>query len=119
MSKTVLAIDDSQFMLNTIRTLLENDGYECIEALNGDDGIEKYKNNNIDVVLLDIKLGEEDGIEVLKKLHDIDPDIKVAMVSAMSADYNRSEAELLGASAFIKKPINYREFHLTLERMFE
>ena len=64
---TLLIIDDEQVIRNTIREIFEYEDYIVEEAVDGLDGIDKIKNNKYDVALLDIKMPEMDGMEVLEK----------------------------------------------------
>jgi len=107
----VLIVDDAAFMRMAIRTMLEKNGHEVIaEAENGAIGVNKYKENNPDIVTMDITMPEMTGIEALKAIKQYDPKAKVIMMSAMGQENMVKEAIISGAKTFIVKP--FKEDHV-------
>ena len=80
---TILVVDDAAFMRMRCAKLLTENGYEVVEAENGAQAIEVYQRVKPDGVLMDITMPEMDGLTALKELRKIDPDARVAMVTAM------------------------------------
>lgn len=84
MSKKVLVIDDSPFVFKAVSKALEGTDWEVVgNALDGQLGIEKYTETNPDVITLDVTMPIMDGLETTKKLHEINPQVKIVMLSAM------------------------------------
>ncbi|MGE5415475.1 MAG: response regulator [Acidobacteriota bacterium] len=116
--KKVLIVDDANFMRNSIKITLENNGYEVVgEANNGLVAVEQYMTLKPDLVTMDMTMPEVDGITALKMIKEINPEAKVVMVTAMGQEYMVKDAVLSGATAFIVKP--FKEAHLieTLKRI--
>jgi len=97
-------VDDAAFMRMRCSKLLTENGYEVVEAENGLDAIAKYKENKPDAVLLDITMPEMDGLTALKEIRKVDPDAKVAMVTAMGQQSMIMDAIKSGAKDFVVKP---------------
>jgi two-component system, chemotaxis family, chemotaxis protein CheY len=109
--KRVMVVDDAAFMRLTISKMLQRNGYEIVaEAVNGEDGIIKYKEFEPDIVTMDITMPDMTGIEALKAICQYDPRAKVVMVSAMGQEKMVREAMMSGAKSFIIKP--YKEEHI-------
>ena len=100
----ILVVDDAAFMRMRCTKLLTENGYEVVEAENGLDAIAKYKENKPDAVLLDITMPEMDGLTALKEIRKIDPEAKVAMVTAMGQQSMIMDAIKSGAKDFVVKP---------------
>lgn len=102
----VLVVDDAQFMRMRAVKLLTQNGYECIEAENGVEAVDKYKSEKPDAVMLDITMPDMDGLEALKKIQKIDSNARVAMVTAMGQQSIVMEAVKAGAKDFVVKPFD-------------
>lgn len=100
----ILVVDDAAFMRMRCSKLLTENGYEVVEAENGLDAIAKYKENKPDAVLLDITMPEMDGLTALKEIRKVDPEAKVAMVTAMGQQSMIMDAIKSGAKDFVVKP---------------
>ena len=120
MSKpTLLIIDDEQSIRNTIREIFEFEKYEVEEAVDGLDGIDKIKNNKYDVVLLDIKMPEMDGMEVLEKIQVLQPDLPIVMISGHGSLETAVEAVKMGAYDYISKPPDLNRLLVTVRNAHE
>ena len=100
----ILVVDDAAFMRMRCSKLLTENGYEVVEAENGLDAIAKYKESRPDAVLLDITMPEMDGLTALKEIRKVDPEAKVAMVTAMGQQSMIMDAIKSGAKDFVVKP---------------
>ena len=100
----ILVVDDAAFMRMRCSKLLTDNGYEVVEAENGLDAIAKYKESKPDAVLLDITMPEMDGLTALKEIRKVDPEAKVAMVTAMGQQSMIMDAIKSGAKDFVVKP---------------
>jgi two-component system chemotaxis response regulator CheY len=101
----VMAVDDSAFTLTIISTYLENSEFEVVEAArNGSDAIERFREVEPDLVLLDIVMPGLSGQETLRQILEIRPDAKVVMVSSLGTEEDVRECLEIGARSFLKKP---------------
>ena len=97
--------DDAAFMRMMIKDILTKNGYNVAgEAENGLSGVEKYKELNPDLVLMDITMPEMDGIQALREIKKVDPNASVIMCSAMGQQAMVIESIQAGAKDFIVKP---------------
>lgn len=101
---TLLVVDDAAFMRMRCSKLLVENGYKVIEAENGAQAVTKYREIRPDGVLLDITMPEMDGLTALKEIRKIDPNARVAMVTAMGQQALVMDALKSGAKDFVLKP---------------
>ena len=102
----VLVVDDAAFMRMRCKKLLTRSGYEVIEAATGSQAVEMYQAEKPDLVLLDITMPDMDGLTALREIIKIDPDARVAMVTAMGQQSMVVEALKAGAKDFVIKPFD-------------
>jgi DNA-binding NtrC family response regulator len=114
----VLAIDDENDILSTFRTLLKK---HCTVATapSGEEGLEKLKELKVPLVLLDVRLPGMNGIEVLKKIKKMNPDIEVLLISAHADVKLAVEAIKHGAYDYIIKPFDTNELLNLVKRILE
>jgi two-component system chemotaxis response regulator CheY len=105
MSEKVLVVDDSSLARRTVRQLLEEMGCTVEEANDGAQAIERYFLNRHDLVILDMVMEGMYGLEVLMKFKQLNPDVKVIVVTADVQNSTKAEVRAAGASALINKPI--------------
>ncbi len=113
MSK-ILVIDDQKSIRNTLKDILEYEKHEVSLAENGPDGLEQFAANKFDVILLDIKMPEMDGMEVLDKIMETAPDVPVIMISGHGNIDTAVEAIKKGAYDFIEKPLDLNRLLVTI-----
>lgn len=105
MAKGILIVDDASFMRMMIKDILTKNGFEVIgEAENGAKAVEKYKELNPELVIMDITMPEMDGIQAVKEIKKINNEARVVMCSAMGQQAMVIEAIQAGAKDFIVKP---------------
>ena len=102
----ILVVDDAAFMRMRCKKLLTQSGYDVIEASSGSQAVEMYQSGRPDMVLMDITMPDMDGIAALKEIRAIDPDAKIAMVTAMGQQSMVMEALKSGAKDFVIKPFD-------------
>jgi len=108
MAKTILIVDDAAFMRMMVKNILTENGYEVVgEAENGLKAVEKYKELNPSLVVMDITMPEMDGITAVREIRKINSDAKVIMCSAMGQQAMVIDAIQAGAKDFIVKPFNH------------
>ncbi|MBZ4645872.1 MAG: two-component system, chemotaxis family, chemotaxis protein CheY [Petroclostridium sp.] len=105
MGKKILIVDDAAFMRMMIKDILTKNGFEVVgEAENGAKAIEKYKELNPDLVIMDITMPEVDGIQAVREIKKLDGDSKIIMCSAMGQQAMVIESIQAGARDFVVKP---------------
>jgi two-component system, chemotaxis family, chemotaxis protein CheY len=104
MNAKILVVDDSSLARRTLRQMLEGAGHTVEEAADGAEALEKYFLDPPDLVFLDLVMAHMPGLDVLRKLRELDPEACVIVATADIQSATRSEAEGLGASEVINKP---------------
>lgn len=104
MSAKVLLVDDSGLARRSTRRLLEQAGYDVVEAEDGLSALERFAVEKPDVVLLDLVMKGMYGLDVLEKLRELDPAARVIVVSADVQTSSRDMVQTAGAAGFINKP---------------
>ena len=111
---TVLLADDEPAIRRALREILEFEGYDIVEAVDGDEALAKAQGGGIDLVLLDIKMPKRDGLEVLKALHDAESTVPVVMISGHGTVETAVESTQLGAVDFLEKPPDLNRLLVTV-----
>ena len=101
--KKILVADDEVDFLEVIKVRLETNGYDVVIAVNGEEALQKLKDEKPDAVLLDILMPGVDGLEILRRIRKHDADLPVYMITAFSTEERFKTANKLGASGFIVK----------------
>ena len=105
MEKEILIVDDAMFMRRIIKESLQDGGFKnLLEARDGDEAVRICKKENPCLVFLDITMPGKSGMEVLKELLHIKPDLKVIMCSSIGQEETIRKAFQAGAVDFIVKP---------------
>ena len=115
----ILIIDDEKSIRNTLRDILEYEKYEVDDAVDGIAGIELIKKQNYDVILCDIKMPKMDGIEVLDKIHELDIDSTIVMISGHGTIDTAVEAIKKGAFDYISKPLDLNRLLITIRNAMD
>lgn len=103
--KNILLVDDAAFMRMMLKDILTKNGYNVVgEAENGAQAVEKYKELNPSLVVMDITMPEMDGIQAAKAIKAVDANALIIMCSAMGQQAMVIEAIQAGAKDFIVKP---------------
>ena len=105
----ILIVDDSSMSRRILRNILESAGHEVFEASEGLTGLEQYFLQRPDVVLLDLIMSGMFGIDVLKKLREMDPKARVVVATADIQSSTREMTEAAGASGLVTKPFSAHE----------
>jgi two-component system, NtrC family, response regulator AtoC len=115
---TILVVDDEQLIRWSLAERLRADGYEVVEAATGAQALERVA-DGVDLVLLDYKLPDIDGVTVLRKIKEDDPDILAILLTAFATIETAVEAMKIGAYHFANKPFNLDDISLTVAKALE
>jgi UDP-3-O-acyl N-acetylglucosamine deacetylase len=119
MEKKVLIVDDEERVVQSVKGVLEDEGFRVAAAKSGEEAIEAFQRENPDVTLLDIWMPGMDGIEVLKRFKGMIPDCQVIMISGHATISTAMAAVKLGAFDFIEKPISLDGLLMTIRRALD
>jgi len=117
--KKILIIDDEHYILESLKDALEDEGYNVLTADSGYKGINIIERENPDVVLLDIWLQDIDGIEVLKRVKDVRPELPIIMISGHGTIETAVQCTKLNAYDFLEKPLNLEKVLITIKNVLE
>lgn len=117
--KQVLIIDDESFIRENLERILMQDNYKVFTAKDGKTGIDIVNKENIDIVLLDLNLPDSNGIDVLKKIKSLVPEILVIIITGYATVDSAVEALKLGAYDYIKKPFKADAIKLIVKLALE
>ncbi|WP_132059496.1 chemotaxis protein CheY [Halorussus amylolyticus] len=104
MANDVLIVDDSDFMRNLLREILEEEFEIAGEAENGVEAVELYEKNAPDLVMMDIVMPIRDGIEATTEIKDADPGANIIMCTSIGQEEKMKAAIKAGADGYITKP---------------
>lgn len=99
----VLHADDADFLRNVVKDILSSQGYEVLQAKDGEECIDILSRNQVDILLLDINM-PGNGLVILEEVKKTYPDLPVLMLSAMADDQTVKKTLALGANGFVVKP---------------
>jgi two-component system response regulator HydG len=115
----ILVIDDEQGILDTLRILLKNEGFEVATAQGGKAGLEALKNSAPDIVLTDIRMPQVSGIEILAAVKEQDPETPVVLMTAQASLQSAIQAVNSGAFHYVQKPFSNDEIVALCRRAAE
>ncbi len=115
----ILIIDDEKSIRTTLREILEYEKYDVDEAVDGEDGLQKIKENDYDLALCDVKMPKVDGLELLGEVQKLNKEIQMIMISAHGTIETAVEAVKKGAYDFIEKPPDLNRLLITLRNALD
>lgn len=115
----ILVVDDEEKMRNLLKKVLVKQGFSVRTAPNGIDALGKVKENPFDIVIADIRMPEMNGMEVLKAVKEIRPEIYVIIMTAFGSIDSAVEAMKKGAYDYITKPFKMSEISIVVGKAFE
>ncbi len=118
MSKTVLIVDDEEYIVTSLEYVMKSAGYKVVVAYDGEQAIEKTKETAPDLLILDVMMPKLDGFEVCEKIraNPLWKSIRIIMLTAKGRDSEREKGMSLGADAYMTKPFSTRDI---LKRVME
>lgn len=103
--ETILIVDDEKEIRNLIAIYLKNEGYDVLEASDGEEGLSLLRKHQVHLIVLDIMMPKVDGIEMCMKVREI-AEMPIIMLSAKSQDMDKIVGLTLGADDYVTKPFN-------------
>mgnify|MGYP001443773846 FL=1 len=116
---TILIVDDEVVLLEVLHKRLYGFGYNTLTATCGEEAMDIYKKNNVDLILLDVKLPGINGMQVLQEIRKADPWLPIIIMTAYSGVQGAVEAIKLGANDYIAKPFAIEELKFVISRCIE
>jgi CheY-like chemotaxis protein len=116
--KNVLIVDDEQIILDVLQRILLRLGYDAVVSDSGELAIEKFLNEEFDLVLMDILMPEMSGFDVARKMREIKPDQKIVIVTGLGTDAAIAQADLeqIDIDDVLPKPFSFENVRLLLDR---
>lgn len=114
--QTVLVVDDDESMRTLLRRMLERRGFTVVTAINGQDGMERFLEQPVDVVVTDMMMPVLDGAELIRALRGKWPQVRIVAISGVEYPYLRM-ALGCGAKATLRKPVESAQLVETLNRV--
>jgi two-component system chemotaxis response regulator CheY len=101
---TIMAVDDSQTMLNMVRQTLEAGGYQVIVAADGQEGLQKLNETPVQLIITDINMPVMDGLSFIKEIRKSDQETPILTLTTESEDIMQKKGHDAGANGWIIKP---------------
>jgi len=114
-SSKILVVDDELLIQELLREFLQIKGYEVVTVSGGKEAISKLKAETFDLVLLDIKMPDMDGIETLRRMKEMDENVNIIMVTGVLDKDIGEQAMELGAKDYVVKPFDFNHLADTIE----
>lgn len=117
--KKILIIDDEDVICQGCNMIFGEMGYQCSHSLSGIEGLEIVLTHPFDVLLLDMKLKDLDGMEILKRVKKAKPELYIIVITGYSTVENAVKAMKIGANDYITKPFGEDDIILAIENAFK
>lgn len=115
----ILIVEDEKDVQDVLAEALKIWGYETVLASNGEEGLEKYRQQNFSMLITDIRMPQMDGLTMLKKIREKDTAIPILVVTGYPSVDSAVESLIKGADNYIVKPINMDDLHAKIGKAFE
>jgi DNA-binding NtrC family response regulator len=106
MEKRVLVVDDDQVVNKSFERVLTDKGYSVRTAMSGREAFEKYDGKDFDMVFTDLKMPGMDGLEVAKRIKEMNPWLPIVVVTGYGTEEAEEKARKIGVSEFLQKPLS-------------
>jgi len=113
----IMVVDDAQFMRVRLTKLLTGNGFEVVEAENGEEAVQKYQAETPDAVLMDITMPQKDGLEALSEIKSFDANARVIMLTALGQESMVVQAVQAGAKDYVVKPFDPNRVMMALQKI--
>ena len=115
----ILIVDDEAFIRENLERILAEDGYRPFSTESGEAAIRRVAEEEVDLVLLDLNLGNKSGLDVLRELREVDPEVLVIIITGYGTVESAVEALKMGAYDYIKKPFKADAIRLIVRLALE
>ena len=115
----ILIVDDDDTIRSTMKAILEDEGYEVDLAASGKEGVQKAKDTSYNIALLDIRLPDMEGVELLKLMKPAVPRTRKIMVTGYPSTQNAIEALNKNADAYLIKPVDIEKLLGTIKEQLK
>ncbi|MEO0108530.1 MAG: sigma-54 dependent transcriptional regulator [candidate division WOR-3 bacterium] len=115
----ILVVEDEMTMRETLTTYLTENGFACDSVMRGEDGVDRIRSGQFAIAIVDLRLPGIDGIEVLKSIKIINPELPVIMITAYATVENAVLAIKEGAYDYLVKPFNLEELGFIIQKIVE
>jgi len=119
MINRILVVDDEKAIRDSLRLILEEEGYECDSAGDGEEALIKIKNSDYDIVISDIKMPRFDGMQLLQEVAKLSPDTFFVIMTAYASVETAIDALRQGAYDYLIKPIEFDDMIIRIKRLTE
>ena len=120
---TILICDDDRDIVSALKIYLTSEGYQTVEAYNGEEAVAAVRGGNIDLILMDVMMPEMDGLEAAKAIRALDrPDAKTIPIIAMTANVFKEDREkclAAGMNAHLSKPLDAETMKRTISEQLQ
>jgi len=113
----ILVIDDEQSIRNLLDTILRRKGYDVVLADSGRQGLELFRRERPDVIVLDLKMPEMDGLTVLRQIHSLDPKKPVIVLTGAGTPEVEQQVRALGVTEYVEKEFSLHLLGDSLKRL--
>ncbi len=114
----ILVIEDDSSVLSMLQEMLETAGYEVVSASNGEEGLQKYNDSDVNLVITDILMPKKDGIETIRELRKTSSKAKIIAITGTRGSYNRlPAASHVGAQRTLLKPFSKEDILTAIEEV--
>ncbi len=115
----ILVVDDEAFIRENLEKILTEDGYRPYSTKCPDEAVKQVAEEEVDLVLLDLNLGDKSGLDVLREMREVDPDVLVIIITGYGTVESAVEALKMGAYDYIKKPFKADAIRLIVKLALE
>lgn len=115
----ILVVDDEPAVVNGLRLVLAESGYQVKTAASGQEGLKAFESENFDLVIVDLQLPDIEGIQVLRRIKEMSPGTEVIIITGYGSVAKAVEATKAGAFYFVEKPFEADELLVLVEKALE
>jgi DNA-binding NtrC family response regulator len=115
MKPTIIVIDDNRKICESLKSNFEKIGYTCLTAQEGEQALHAFRTHELDTAVLDLRLGKENGLDILQKIKKTAPQVPVLILTGYGTIETAVEAIKNGAFDYLQKPVNFTKLQKTVE----